>query len=112
MVWAKFNPDDDDQIWTEDEDGALSTWSIKDMKPKKLKGIRSSFEDKYESNGFKVSFEGYNLTVKKGGSDVISDTQKGIITDAVFSTDGKFVISTNENGEIAMYDLKYEAKSH
>lgn len=111
MVWAKFNPDDDDQIWTEDEDGALSTWSIKDMKPKKLKGIRSSFEDKYENNGFKVSFDGYDLSVKKGGSDVISDTQKGIITDAVFSTDGKFVISTNENGEIAMYDLNTGKKS-
>jgi hypothetical protein len=62
-------------------------------------------EDKFKKGDYSVSFDGYDVSVKKSGSELFSDTQSGVITDAVFSIDSKFLITTNESGEIAMYDL-------
>lgn len=111
LVWAKFNPEDEDEIWSQDIDGDMSAWNVKDMKSKRMKEERSALEDKFEKNGFKISFDGYDLTITKGGSTIISERQGGIITDGVFSVDGKYAITTNENGEIAMYDLTKNSKT-
>ena len=111
ILWVKINPQDDDKIWAYTESGALKEWSRRDVKAKKLKGDYKDLEDKFERDGFSVTFDNYDLTVKKGGSELFSDTQKGIITDAVFSIDAKFLITTNENGEIAMYDLAAKKKA-
>ncbi|WP_420582227.1 caspase family protein [Reichenbachiella sp.] len=105
-VWVKYNPDDDDQIYAATADGQAKIWSISESKAKKkIKGDYRLFEDKYKSNGFKVSWEDYTLTVKKSNAEYITDTQSGRLTDAVFSKDNKYLITTNENGEIALYDL-------
>ena len=105
MDWVKFDPDDNDKIWTHTLAGETKVWSLSDRKNKKLKVDYTTLEDKYNSGDYSVSFENYDLSVTKGGSELFSDSQKGIITDAVFSTDLRFLITTNENGEIAMYDL-------
>ena len=87
-------------------DEELKLWNTQDMKSKKLKDETvESLEDKYSMNGYTVSWDGYDLEVRKGGQTTISDKQSGSITDATFSKDGKFLITTSEQGEIAMYDL-------
>ncbi|MEP2025142.1 MAG: caspase family protein [Reichenbachiella sp.] len=105
-VWVKYNPDDDDQIYAATEDGTAKIWSIRELKAKKkIKGDYRLFEDKYKSGDYKVSWENYNLIVKKSNANYFTDTQNGRLTDAVFSKDNKYLITTNENGEIALYDL-------
>lgn len=105
-VWVKYDPEDDDQVYAATEDGEAKIWSISESKAKKkVKGDYKDLEDKYESQGFSVSWSDYDLTVKSGGSNHIMDTQSGRITDAVFSKDNKYLITTNENGEIAVYSL-------
>ena len=105
-VWVKYNPDDDDQVFAATDDGNAQIWSISESKAKKkIKGDYRLFEDKYKSGDFKVSWEDYKLIVKKSNQDYIKDTQNGRLTDAVFSKDNKYLITTNENGEIALYDL-------
>jgi len=111
IVWVKFNPDDSDKIWAQTEKGELKEWSQSAYKSKKLKGDAKSLEDKFLRGSYAISFDGYNLQIKKSGSTIISDTQKGIITDAVFSMDSKFAITTNESGEIALYDLESKKKT-
>ncbi|GAB4238277.1 MAG: hypothetical protein Tsb0034_13790 [Ekhidna sp.] len=111
LVWAKFNPEDEDEIWTMEDDGDLVMWSVKDIKSKGMKGDKGELEDKFEQNGYSIHFEGYQLSVKKSGQEIISDRQNGIITDAVFSVDSRYAITTNENGEIAMYDLQKKSKT-
>lgn len=105
-VWVKYNPDDDDQIYAATADGEAKIWSISESKAKKkIKGDYHLLEDKYKNNDFKVSWEDYKLIVKKSNKEYFNDVQNGRLTDAVFSKDNKYLITTNENGEIAMYDL-------
>lgn len=105
-VWVKYSPDDDDQIFAATADGNAKIWSISESKAKKkIKGDYHLLEDKYKSNGLKVSWKDYELTLKKGNTYILKDTQNGRLTDAAFSKDNKYLITTNENGEIALYDL-------
>lgn len=111
MIWVKFNPDDDDKIWALTDQGDLNEWSISDYKSKKSKSDYRELEDKFERGDYAISFEGYEVSIKKGGTEIIKDKQQGIITDAVFSIDLRFAITTNESGEIALYDLQNKVKS-
>ncbi|NQZ79106.1 MAG: hypothetical protein HRT61_23755, partial [Ekhidna sp.] len=109
-TWIKFDEDDKDKVYVQLEDGRINEWSIQDIKAKKSKVVREQLETKYEQNGFSISFDGLNLSIKKDGQEIISDSQQGLITDAVFSVDGKFAITTNESGEIALYNLEQRKK--
>ena len=111
MVWVKFNPDDEDKIWALTDAGDLNEWSISDFKSKKYKGDYRTLEDKFEQGDYSISFDGYDVSIKKGSSEIISDTQQGVITDAVFSIDSKFAITTNETGEVSLYDLNKGEKT-
>lgn len=117
--WVKFG-DNDKEVYARSlssgdgsiglsmlkSDEELKLWNTQDMKSKKLKDETvAGLEDKYAMNGYNVSWDGYDLEVKKGGQAVVTHLQAGIITDATFSNDGKYVITTSEQGEIAMYDL-------
>lgn len=105
-IWVKYNPDDDDQVFAATADGEAKIWSISETKAKKkIKGEYQLLEDKYKSGDYQVSWNDYELNVNKSNTEYIVDTQSGRITDAVFSKDNKFLITTNENGEIAMYNL-------
>ncbi|SMD33695.1 WD40 repeat [Reichenbachiella faecimaris] len=105
-IWVKYNPDDDDQIFAATADGEAKIWSISESKAKKkIKGDYLLFEDKYKNNDFKVSWKNYELIVKKSNAEYITDIQNGRLTDAVFSKDNKYLITTNENGEIVLYNL-------
>jgi WD40 repeat protein len=105
MDWVKFDPSDNDKLWTHTLSGETKEWSLSDRKDKKMKVDYTDLEDKFKKGDYSVSFDGYDVSVKKSGSELFSDTQSGVITDAVFSIDSKFLITTNESGEIAMYDL-------
>lgn len=111
LTWVKFNSDNEDIIWSMEEDGDMLQWSVQEMKSKRMKGTAATLEDKFSRGSYKVTFEGYQLSVTKDGSDYLKDTQQGIITDAVFSQDARFVITTNQNGEIALYNLQNKAKA-
>ncbi|UXX79720.1 caspase family protein [Reichenbachiella carrageenanivorans] len=105
-VWVKYAPDDNDEVYAATADGEVKIWSISESKAKKkLKVDYETLEDKYQNQDYTVSWDDYTLKVKKGQTDYFSETQSGRLTDAVFSKDGKYLISTNENGEIAMYEL-------
>jgi WD40 repeat protein len=111
-VWVKFT-DDKDLVYAATEDGAVKTWSIQEVKvKKKLKSVDYlSLEDKYDQGGYHVTLNGYELVVNKDGAAYFSDTHKRKITDAVFTPDSKYLIATNENGEISMYDLAKKEKT-
>lgn len=111
IVWVKFNPDDSDVIWGLTDAGDLNEWSISEFKSKKIKEDYKSLEDKFTRGDYSISFDGYNVSINKAGVEIIADKQSGIITDAVFSIDLKFAITTNESGEIALYDLIQKKKS-
>lgn len=105
-TWVKYDPDNEDQIYAATADGQAKIWSIKESKAKKkIKGEYKNLEDKYQSDGYHVDWEDYQLTVKKNGAAYLTDVQNGRITDAVFSKDNQFLITTNENGEISLYHL-------
>lgn len=111
VVWTKFDPQDEDVLYALTEKGNLMEWSISEIKAKKSKQSREGLEDKFERGEYSISFDAFDVSVKKSGVEIISDTQQGIITDAVFSIDKKFAITTNESGEIAMYDLAAKKKA-
>ncbi|MFY0651923.1 MAG: caspase family protein [Cyclobacteriaceae bacterium] len=111
MDWIKFDPSDNDKVWTHTTSGETKEWSLSARKNKKLKVDYSTLEDKFKTGDFSVTFDAYDLSVKKGGSELFSDTQSGIITDAVFSKDLKLLITTNETGEIALYDLNTKKRA-
>ncbi|MEQ6168163.1 caspase family protein [Ekhidna sp. MALMAid0563] len=111
IVWVKFNPNDEDKIWALTDNDDLNEWSIRDFKSKRYKANYRSLEDKFKRSDYFISFDGYDVSIKKGTSEIISDTQQGVITDAVFSIDSKFAITTNETGEISLYDLNKGEKS-
>lgn len=111
MDWVKFDPSDNDKLWTHTLSGETKEWSLSDRKDKKMKVDYTELEDKFKKGDYLVSFDGYVVSVKKSGSELFSDTQSGVITDAVFSIDSKFLITTNESGEIAMYDLSTKKRA-
>ncbi|WP_436514744.1 caspase family protein [Ekhidna sp. To15] len=111
MVWVKFNPNDKDKIWALTDTGTLNEWSISEFKSKKYKGNPEILEDKFKRGNFTIAFEGYDVSIKNGSQEIITDTQQGVITDAVFSIDSKMAITTNESGEISLYDLESGKKT-
>ena len=112
IVWVKFNPEDEDRIWALTENDELKEWSVKEIKIKgKVKEDYQSLEDKFQLGEYSMSFDKHTLSIKRSGSIFFSDTQLGIITDGVFSRDGKYAITTNEAGEISMYNLKEQSKT-
>lgn len=111
LVWVKFNPSDEDKIWALTDTGVLNEWSISEFKSKKYKGTQQSLEDKFQRGSYSISFDGYNVSIKNGSSEIIKDTQQGVITDAVFSMDSKMAITTNESGEISLYNLESGKKT-
>lgn len=110
IVWVKFNPNDDDKIWALTDQGVLNEWSISDFKSKKYKGNHQSLEDKFSRGSYSISFDGYEVSIQDGSQEILKDTQQGVITDAVFSMDSKMAITTNESGEITLYDLEEGSK--
>ncbi|WP_370088755.1 caspase family protein [Ekhidna sp.] len=111
MVWVKFNPNDEDKVWALTDADDLNEWSISDFKSKRYKADYRTLEDKFERGDYSITFDGYEVSVKKGNTEIISDTQQGVVTDAVFSIDARFAITTNESGEIALYDLQQGKKT-
>ena len=111
MVWVKFNPDDKDKLWALTDKGVLNEWSISEFKSKKSKASRESLEDKFQRGNLTISFNGYEVSIKNGGQEIISDTQQGVITDAVFSMDSKMAITTNDSGEISLYNIETGKKT-
>lgn len=111
MIWVKFNPDDSDKIWALTDADVLSEWSISEFKSKKYKGNYKSLEDKYQRGSYTISFDGYDLSIKNGSQEIVKDTQQGVITDAVFNIDSKIAITTNESGEISLYNLETSKKT-
>lgn len=111
MIWVKFNPDDSDKIWALTDADVLIEWSISEFKSKKYKGNYKSLEDKYQRGSYTISFDGYDLSIKNGSQEIVKDTQQGVITDAVFSIDSKIAITTNESGEISLYNLETSKKT-
>jgi WD40 repeat protein len=112
IVWVKFNPEDEDKIWAQTDKNDVREWSIKEFKISgKVKQGPEELEDKFSMGEYKIRFQDYDLSIENNGTSLFSDTQLGIVTDAVFSKDGKYVISTNEAGEITMYNLKTKKKT-
>ena len=111
VLWTKFDTEDDDIVYTLTEDGVLNQWSMSDVKSKKSKLTREELEDKFSLAEYSISFDGYNVSVKASGNEIIKDVQKGVVSDAVFSLDKKFAITTNESGEITLYSLAEKKKS-
>jgi WD40 repeat protein len=102
IVWVKFD-EDPEYVLAATESGALKRWSIPDKKIKKtLKEDYKDYMVKYSNGENNVEFEGSNLSVK--GESSYTDNQSGTITDAVFSMDGKNLITTNEMGEVIIYN--------
>ena len=111
VLWVKFDDSDQDVVYAYTEDDDMREWSIRDIKSKNSKLSVDELEDKFERGAYSISFDGYNVSIKKNGSEIITDTQQGLITDAVFSIDEKFAITTNDSGEIALYNLAEGKKS-
>ncbi|MEO9854095.1 MAG: caspase family protein [Reichenbachiella sp.] len=111
-TWVKYDPDNDDQVFAATANGEAKIWSISESKAKKkIKGDYTSLEDKYQYQGYSVSWSDYDLTVQKSNTNYMSDTQSGRITDAVFSQDNQLLITTNENGEIVVYHLPSQKRT-
>ncbi|MDA0195246.1 MAG: caspase family protein [Bacteroidetes bacterium] len=107
ITWVKFDEEDDDLFLAGTEKGDIHIWSkSKNKIAKNLKGVNfKDYEDKYESGGYSFTSDGFSFSLKKGNTIAFESTQKGIISDATFSKDEKFLITTNELGQISMYDL-------
>lgn len=102
IIWVKFD-EDPDYVLAATESGELKRWSIPDKKIKK--NLKEDYRDyivKNSGNGNKVEFEESSVSVTGGVS--YDDNQSGKITDAVFTIDGKKLITTNEMGEVIIYD--------
>ncbi len=104
IIWARFD-EDPDYILSATEKGELRRWAISDGKMKKLKDDYTSYFEKFISGLYSYKIDDYTITVEKSGEELVRDIQKGLITDAVFSTDKRFVITTNDQGEVIFYDL-------
>lgn len=111
MVWVKFDPNNTDKLWALTDKDVLSEWSISEFKSKKSKSDYQSLEDKYQRGSLTISYDGYEVTIKNGNELILKDTQQGVITDAVFSIDSKMAITTNESGEITLYNLQTKNKA-
>ncbi len=111
MTWVKFDDADENIVYAMTDDGTVKEWSISDIKSKKSKAQRDELEDKFQRGDHSVSFDGYDVSISRSRNEVIADTQGGVISDAVISCDGRFAITTNESGEIALYSLEKEEKT-
>ena len=105
FTWVRFESAPD-YVYAMTEDEDLRLWEVRESKSKKAKASFEELEDKYRQHGYTISWDGYDLQLKKEGAIVLKEVQGGLITDAVFSQDGKRLITTNEQGEIAIYSLE------
>jgi len=110
VIWARFD-EDPDYVLAATEKGDLRRWSISDSKMKKSKDDYTSYFEKFHRGSFTYEIDNYTITTKKSGQALFSDIQKGIVTDAVFTMDEKFLVSTNDQGEIIYYDLNSGEKA-
>ena len=110
IIWTKF-ADEPGYVLTATESGEVKKWSIAESKiKKKLKDNYVQFEDKFSNENYKCSFDENTIKVVTGGNVHFADIQNGNITDAVFTNDSKFLVTTNEIGEIILYDLASKKK--
>ena len=110
IIWTKFDKESG-YVLTATGMGEVAKWSIAEGKvKKKLKENYTQFEDKFSNEKFKCTLDNNTLQVKTGGNDYFTDNQNGNITDAVFTMDGKYLVTTNEVGEIILYDLTSKEK--
>lgn len=91
-------------------DQELKLYNTVDNKSKKLKETIDQLETKYQSGAYKVTWDGYNVKLLENGKAIIEDEQVGVVTDACFTADTKYLITTNTRGEIAMYDIAKKRK--
>jgi WD40 repeat protein len=124
FTWVKFGETTDD-IYANSTNAAsglslgilkaeeeLKTYNRIDNKSKKVKDETvESLEDKYTSGGYRISWDNYKLTLRQSGGVYFEDVQGGLITDACFSKDQRYVITTNQQGEIAMYSIADKKKT-
>jgi len=112
-IYAKYKSTDDAGIGMSmlKSDDDVRLYDRKTGKSKKVKGeTKVSLEDKYDYKDYHVSWDGYSLRLIKGDRVVIKDNQIGLITDACFSKDGKYLITTNRQGEITLYNITEKKK--
>ncbi len=103
IIWAKFD-EEPGYVLAATEKGELKRWSVSESKiKKKLKEDYKTYEDKFTQGSLSCVLNDQRVEVKKDGQSVFSEKQKGIVTDAVFSIEGKFLITTNDQGEIILY---------
>ncbi len=105
IIWVMFD-EDPDYILAATENGELKKWSKKEKKIKKnLKENYSVYDDRNEYGNRKLTIDNRQIIVSENGKNLVNDLQRGIVTDAVFSTDGEKVITTNDMGETLIYNL-------
>ncbi len=105
IVWVKFD-NDPDYILAVTENGELKKWSKSEKKiKKKLKEDYHMYDDRNMFGSRKLIIENRQIDVSENGKNLITDLQRGIITDAVFSIDGDMVFTTNDMGETIIYNL-------
>jgi WD40 repeat protein len=106
IIWVKFD-DDPDYILAATESGELKKWSKSEKKiKKKLNESYMDFDKRHENGSISITLDGRNLLVTDNGNSLINDRQRGYVTDAVFTIDGKKVITTNDLGETSIYNLE------
>ena len=109
IVWAKF--EDSEYVLAATETGKLKRWSISEKKiKKKLSENYLDLEDKFDDGSYQASFDGLTVILSENGSTVLEDKQSGIVTDAVFSRDHRYLITTNTLGEICLYNVAEKKK--
>jgi WD40 repeat protein len=106
IIWVKFD-EDPDYILAATVAGELKKWSKSEKSiKKKLKENYATYDTRHEYSSLKLVLKDRHISVSDNGNSLLKDNQRGIITDAVFSSDGEKVITTNDMGEISIYDLK------
>ena len=106
FVWVKFDADDPDIFLAATEKGKIQKWSKEKNKVvKTLTEDYLAFEDKYENEGMVFSSDNFSFKVTRNGSTLVEGLQRGIVSDAVFSLDGRYLVTTNEAGELSLYNL-------
>jgi WD40 repeat protein len=111
IIWAKFD-EDPEYVMAATENGEVKLWSVKDNKiKKKLKENFNDLEDKYSRGSLNCEMDSKNVRISENGKEVFSDQQIGVVTDAVFTNDGRSLITTNDEGEISVYHIEDYSKA-
>jgi len=110
IIWVEFD-EDPEYILAATETGELKKWSKDDKKIKKnLKENYTAYDHRNKLGNKLIEYNGNRITITENGNSVTSEIQLGNITDVIFTIDGTRAISTNDMGEIIIYDLNKKEK--